>query len=99
MLALWKLLSVIIGSDILLPSPEETIISFFRIFSQGRFLLDILGSIYRGPHRVFYLSCPWVFCRIFAGFSKVFFKIIEPVIIIIKSTPVLSIILIGPYMV
>ena len=94
-LALWKLISVIIGSDIILPSPEETILSFFRIFSQGRFLLDILVSIYRGLIGFFISLLLGVSVGLFAGFNKVFFKIVEPPIIIIKSTPVLSIILLA----
>jgi NitT/TauT family transport system permease protein len=94
-LGLWKILSLVIASDIILPSPERTIWNFLGIFFRGRFLLDILFSVYRGLIGFTVSVVLGVMVGLFAGFNNFFSRLIEPVIIIIKSTPVLSIILLA----
>jgi len=95
LLALWKIISVIINSAIIIPSPESTIISLFNLIKTRDFFIIILFSLERGIIGFAISFVLGVFTGFLAGFNSVFNKIFEPFLIIIRSTPVMAIILIA----
>lgn len=92
---IWKVLSILIGSSILFPSPEETFKGLIEIISQDGFLITILHSIVRGLTGFAISFAAGLFFGIAAGFNKILFKLMEPLLVIIKSIPLMSIILIA----
>lgn len=94
-LALWKIISITIAAEIILPSPEKTFLAFFNLIKTGSFYIIIASSLYRGFIGFlisFFLGAVFGFL---AGVNKKFFKIFEPFLVIIRTTPVIAIILIA----
>ncbi len=95
LLALWKIISLIIDADIILPSPENTFISFYNLVITRDFSRILLFSLIRGFLGFmisFFLGITFGFL---SGTNKYFGKLFEPFLIIIRSTPIMSIILIA----
>lgn len=91
----WKLISLIIGSAIIFPSPESTLISLFNLVKTREFFLIILSSLERGIIGFILSFILGTAVGFAAGFNKTFNKLLEPVLVIIRSTPVMSVILIA----
>jgi len=95
LIIIWKLISLIINSAIIFPSPESTIISLYNLVKTREFFLIILSSLQRGIIGFILSFILGTAIGFFAGFNKVFYKLLEPFLVIIRSTPVMSIILIA----
>lgn len=95
LLAAWKLLSILVGSSILLPSPEDTAASCIAIFRQPRFWDAVGATIIRGLVG-FVLSClAGIVAGFIAGFSRAVNLLFEPWMIVIRTTPVMSVIILA----
>jgi NitT/TauT family transport system permease protein len=94
-IAIWKIISLSVSLEIILPSPEKTIISLFNLLKTKDFFLIILLSIERGLIGFIISLILGLLIGFFSGFNKIFNKIFEPVLVIIRSTPVMSVILIA----
>ena len=92
---IWKLVSLFVNSEIILPSPEKTIISLFNLLKTKDFFIIILLSVERGLIGFIISLILGLLVGFLCGFSKIFNKIFEPVLVIIRSTPVMSVILIA----
>jgi NitT/TauT family transport system permease protein len=95
LLAIWKIISVIVNSAIIIPSPESTIISLFNLIKTREFFIIIFFSLERGLIGFAISFVLGLFVGFAAGFNRVFNKIFEPFLVIIRSTPVMTIILIA----
>jgi NitT/TauT family transport system permease protein len=94
-IAIWKICSLFISSEIILPSPEKTIMSLFNLLKTKDFYVIILFSVERGLIGFTISLFLGLLAGFLSGFNKIFNKIFEPVLVIIRSTPVMSIILIA----
>lgn len=95
LILLWKMISVIIKSEIIFPSPESTFTGLLELLRSGEFFIIIIHSLKRG---LFGFSISLITGIIFgfaAGFNKVFYKIFEPFMVMIRTTPVIAVILIA----
>lgn len=95
LLGLWQVISMLAGSSQIFPSPGRTLLAFFDIVGSATFLPSIGSTIGRGLagfaialSLAFILGVP-------AGMSKSFFLFINPVLVAIRSTPVISLILLA----
>ena len=95
LIIIWKLISLIINSAIILPSPESTAVSLYNLVRTREFFLIILSSLQRGIIGFILAFILGTAVGFFAGFNKIFYKLLEPFLVIIRSTPVMSIILIA----
>jgi NitT/TauT family transport system permease protein len=95
LLAIWKTISVIINSAIIIPSPESTLISLLNLIKTRDFFVIILFSLERGLIGFAVSFVLGLLVGFAAGFNRVFSKIFEPFLVIIRSTPVMTIILIA----
>lgn len=95
LIVLWKILSVLINSENLLPSPENTFYSFIRIIKSEHFFLNIGSTLIRGLTGMFISLFLGLVIGIAAGTSKGFYSFITPVIVIIRSVPVVAFILLA----
>jgi NitT/TauT family transport system permease protein len=94
-IAIWKLVSLAVGAEIILPSPEKTFMAFIGLIKTKFFYIIILSSLYRGAIGFLISFILGVITGFFAGKNKRFYKLFEPFLIIIRSTPVITIILIA----
>ncbi len=95
LLAIWKIISLIVNSAIILPSPESTLVSLFNLVKTRDFFVIILFSLVRGLIGFAISFVLGLIIGFTAGFNRVFSKIFEPFLVIIRSTPVMTIILIA----
>lgn len=91
----WKIVSEIVDSEMILPSPKVTWISFMALLKSKTFLKTVMATVIRGLSG-FLLSCILgLGVGILTGISQFLEKVMEPFLIMIKSTPVMSIIILA----
>ncbi len=95
LLAIWKIVSMAIGADIILPPPESVLKDFIYAIQSDIFWDALLSTIARGVAG-FTIGCILGIIVGFAtGFSRVMFFLFQPIIAVIRSTPNMSIILLA----
>lgn len=95
LLGVWKLVSAVISSEIILPPPEVTILTTLRFFIDPAFYRALGLTLLRGIAG-FAISCAaGVIVGIAAGSRPRFHDLLRPVLSTVKATPVMSVILIA----
>ena len=94
-MAVWKLLSFLIGRAIILPSPEAVLEQILLLFLKGNVLRQILPTMARGLGGFMFSLFAGICCGLAAGRSDRFRWFLNPLIISIRSIPVLSLILLA----
>jgi len=95
LLVIWKIISIIYNSDLILPSPETTLISILKLVLSKNFLLIVGITILRGLIGFSISILLGVALGIFAGVNETFHAFLKPILISIRSTPVISLILLA----
>lgn len=95
LLIIWKLSSIFIGADIILPAPEKVLISLLNIIKSGPFLTSLINTLFRGLAGFILSLGLGLIIGISAGLFNPFALFIKPVISITRSTPVISVILLA----
>lgn len=95
MLLLWKLLAVCFDSALILPSPEATLLTVVRLFTDTDFLFIIGTTVLRGLTGFVISAFLGLFLGIFAGISPGFNAFLRPVLVTVRSVPVISLILLA----
>ncbi len=94
-MAVWKILSLIFSSDFVLPSPEKTLVTTLGLFSEKHFLV-IVGSTVMRSLAGFTLSVILgIGLGIIAGTHPPFNAFLQPILITIRSIPVIALILLA----
>ena len=92
---IWELLSIHIGSHFILPSPKLVISDLFNIILNKSLILDLHITLFRGVLS-FLITLVFAFLiGTLSGIYQPFYYIFKPWMSIIKSTPVVSIILLA----
>jgi len=95
LLAAWEIASLLIGSDIILPSPEHTFREFYFLLSARDFWPALGSTLLRGAVG-FIVSCiAGVIIGIPAGLKPGFRIFVRPLLSIVRTVPVMSIILLA----
>jgi NitT/TauT family transport system permease protein len=95
LLAVWKAFSILAGSEQIFPSPERSIITIVQMFEREGFWKSLFYTIARGLSG-FTISLLLAFLvGIPAGINHSVYQLINPFIVAIRSTPVISIILLA----
>lgn len=92
-LGVWQLLSMIVGSSLLLPSPVETAERFFRIIVDKDCLLDLGFTFLRLIAGYLLGAAAGIVLAVLTARSSFFRFLLSPFRVLIKSTPVLSFVL------
>lgn len=95
MLLLWKGMALYFNSDFILPHPERTLVKTLALFSEGQFLLVVGATVLRGVLGFVISLVFGVVFGIFAGISRDFNAFIKPILVVLRSTPVIAIILLA----
>src|SRR6056297_599514 len=95
MILIWEIAARIMQSDLLLPPPEDTLIAVGTLIISKGFFKIIGSTILRGLIGFvisFFLALVF---GIFAGINRKFHAAIKPLLVTIRSTPVISLILLA----
>jgi NitT/TauT family transport system permease protein len=95
MLIAWKILSVNFNSDFILPSPEKTLITTLSLFGDSRFLAIAGTTIVRGLIGFIISVILGIGTGILTGMNQYADAFLRPVLVTIRSIPVISIILLA----
>ncbi len=90
---IWGLLSLR-TNDFYLPSPLETLITLLELLVQKPTYFVILSSIFRVLSAFIIALILGITLGIIAGLNSHFFDLLQPVLVAVKSTPVVSFIII-----
>ncbi|MBV1759020.1 MAG: ABC transporter permease subunit [Dethiosulfatibacter sp.] len=94
-LTVWQVLYMLINRDIYLPSPLNVIRSFVQITTDKDFFTIVSSTTFRVLLSFALSTFFGVLIGIACGLNKTVYQIFEPVIVLIRSTPVISIIIIA----
>ena len=95
LLGLWKAGSMIVSSELILPSPEKTAIAVGKLFINEEFVRIIGSTILRGLTGFFISFVLAIILGIAAGINENFYAFLQPILVTIRSTPVISFILLA----
>lgn len=94
-LIIWKIFALVIGAEVILPAPETVLKSLFTIITEKQFLKRISYTLLRGVLGFLISFALGLIIGVLAGIFNTFRRIVAPVISIIRSTPVMAIILLA----
>ncbi|HAN18735.1 MAG: hypothetical protein A2X13_13065 [Bacteroidetes bacterium GWC2_33_15] len=95
LLTIWKIVSIIYHSELILPSPELTFLTTIKLFTTKDFIYIIGSTIFRGIIGFILSFLLGVLLGIFAGINSSFHAFLKPILVTIRSTPVISLILLA----
>ena len=95
MLLAWKVLAVLIDSAFILPHPEDTLVTVLKLFTDAGFLAVAGTTILRGIIGFVISGILGMGVGILAGISPGFNAFLTPVLVTIRSVPVISLILLA----
>ena len=95
MLVIWKLASLYFGSDIILPPPEKILITSLSLFGDSRFLAIIGSTVLRGALGFLFSLILGLGLGVLAGVNPNFNTFMRPIIISIRTIPIIALILLA----
>jgi NitT/TauT family transport system permease protein len=94
-LLLWKLASLAIKNGLILPAPERILIDFFRLISSSDFYIALGSTLIRGFLGFLIAFALAALIGVPAGIFRGFHDFFNPIIVLLRSTPVISFILLA----
>jgi len=94
-LAIWKMLALHFDSDFIVPHPEDTFVTVVKLIVSKGFIKVAGTTIIRGVAGFIVSAFLGIGFGIIAGTSPGFNAFINPVLVTIRSTPVISLILLA----
>ncbi len=95
LIGLWKAGSIIVASELILPSPEQTAIAVGKLFIREEFITIVGATILRGLIGFFISFLLALILGTTAGINDSFYAFLNPILVTIRSTPVISFILLA----
>ncbi|HPT32717.1 MAG TPA: ABC transporter permease [Prolixibacteraceae bacterium] len=95
LLAVWKIVSLLVGSGFVLPSPEKTLLTTMGLFGEKEFLSVVSSTLMRGLAGFALSVIPGIGLGVLAGLHPNFNAFLQPILITIRSVPVIALILLA----
>jgi len=95
MLIVWKVLSMHFSSDFILPSPETTFSTTIKLFGDSQFLETVGTTILRGVFGFVLSFILGLGFGIWAGVSPNFNAFLRPILVTVRSIPVIALLLLA----
>ena len=95
MLVAWKVLAMIMHSEYILPPPEKVAIDLYKIIFSLEFIKAVVATVSRGLLGFSVSLVAAVLIGIFAGLSGNMYSFVRPILIVFRSTPVITFILLA----
>ena len=93
--AVWEAAYLIIGRDVYFPSPISVVTTFVRILTEQKTWVVIGWSTYRTVLAIILSAVLGVIVGTLSGLSRTLYDAINPLMVVLKSTPVVSVIIIA----
>ena len=98
-LALWQVAAMIVSNSLILPTPIETVLRLFELAEESEFWLFTALSLLRILIGILIaIPAAWVFAALCSG-SEIINALFSPAVTLMKSTPVVSFILIAIFLI
>ncbi len=94
-LVVWKLLSLYFNSDFVLPSPEKTLFTTLKLFTEENFIITVGITVFRSLAGFILSAFLGIFTGIAAGANSGIDAFMRPILVTIRSTPIIAIILLA----
>lgn len=95
LLLVWKLLAVFWNQELILPSPERTIMQLWLVINSADFWPAVAATVGRGLVG-FALSClAGMVLGVAAGFSVPVYWLLQPWVTVVRTTPVMSVVILA----
>lgn len=91
----WQAAAIIVNKPLLMPSPAETFTALGRLLVQSRFWLSLGLTFYRVALGLIISFVSGILLALLASRSAIMQSLLRPVVAAIKSTPVISIIVLA----
>ena len=95
MLIIWKILALYFHSDFIVPQPEDTFLTVVKLVAHSGFISVAGTTILRGVFGFIVSGILGMGIGILAGISPGFNAFINPMLVAIRSTPVIALILLA----
>ncbi|MBN2510938.1 MAG: ABC transporter permease subunit [Spirochaetales bacterium] len=95
MIILWKAASVYAGSSIILPSPKESVSALIAIITEEDTMGALASTLLRGAAGFLLAVATGLALGVPAGMYPSFRSGIEPLLVVVRSTPLISVILLA----
>ena len=95
MLVIWQLLAIYFDSDFIMPSPGKTFMTVIRLFTDPDFVSVAGMTVLRGLTGFLISAFLGLALGIIAGMSPGFNAFLNPVLVTVRSVPVIAIILLA----
>lgn len=92
---LWKVISFLVGEELLVPSPYNVLIRLFYLIGENEFWKILFYSISRVSIGILISIIVGVSLGILSGIKRYIYDFFKPIMVIIKSTPVVSFIVLA----
>jgi NitT/TauT family transport system permease protein len=90
---IWKVTSLLVDSENLIPSPEGTFVEFFRVMMTERAFTSVWNTVFRGLTGFGLALLLALVSGFFAGLSERFNAFLRPMVVVFRATPVVAFIL------
>ncbi|KAF0196978.1 MAG: NitT/TauT family transport system permease protein [Bacillota bacterium] len=95
LLGVWHVASALVNSEILLPSPAATLKRLGELVVTETFWLAVMSTLRRGLTGFALSLLVGLFCGLLAGFNQIAKVLMQPFVLLSRSTPLMSIILLA----
>ncbi len=95
MLAAWKIVAMIMNSVYILPPPEAVAVDLVKIMISPEFLQSVTATIARGMLGFVISLVMALIIGIWAGISQAGYSFMRPILVVFRSTPVITFILLA----
>jgi NitT/TauT family transport system permease protein len=95
MLVIWQLLAVYFGSGFIVPPPGKTFLTALELFTDKNFIKIVGVTILRGLTGFFISAFLGLLIGIMAGISDGFNSFFRPVLVTVRSVPVIALVLLA----
>lgn len=92
-IAIWKTVSMAVSNSLLAPSPEDTFMTFIEIVLTKDSFVDLFSTVFRGLTGFFIALLLAMLLGLIAGSRSGFNAFLSPLLVILRSTPVVAFIL------
>jgi NitT/TauT family transport system permease protein len=95
LLVLWKVISMIVDKEILIPSPETTFLEIIRIVKSPNFVVSVTNTLRRALIGFGMAFAAGITLGMAGGFWKPIYHLLKPIVLVNRAVPTMAIILLA----
>ncbi len=94
LLIVWAIAAAAVDAELIIPSVDATFIRLGELFSDGKYWLTVLSTLWRAVRSFLYGAICAVVCALAAYCIAPVRRVLDPLVSVLRSTPTMAIILI-----